>query len=70
MKLVELEGDRRGEEIVAVLTTEGLEDMLAHLLLRQQSGCRNGKTWSMVQAEGEDEVLEGLYPGEGFPSLL
>ena len=37
VKLSDLEGDRRGEDIAAALATEGLEDMSTHLLLRRRS---------------------------------
>ena len=46
--LVEPEGDWRGEDIAAAMATEGLEDMLAHLLPRRRSWCRDGRTWSMI----------------------
>ena len=35
--LSETEGDQRGEEIVAALATEGLEDMSAHFLPLRRS---------------------------------
>ena len=35
--LVELEGDRRGEDIAAAMATEGLEDMSARFLLQRHS---------------------------------
>ena len=47
--LVEPEGDRRGDDIVAAMATEGLEDILAHFLPLQRSWCRDGRTWSMVR---------------------
>ena len=53
VKLSETEGDQRGEDIAAALVTEGLEDMSAHILLYQSSWCRDGKTWSMIQAGRE-----------------
>ena len=49
VKLSELEGDRRGEDIAADMATEGLEDMSAHLLLRRSSWCRDRRTWSMIR---------------------
>ena len=53
MKLSEPEGDQRGEDIVAALAMEGLEDMAAHFLLRRHSWCRDGRTWSMIRAGRE-----------------
>ena len=35
VKISDLEGDRRGEEVMAALTTERLEDMLYHIFLRR-----------------------------------
>ena len=35
VKISGLEGDRRGEEVMAALTTERLEDMLYHIFLRR-----------------------------------
>ena len=46
--LVELEGDRRGEDILAALATEGLEDMSEHVLPQRLPWCRDGRTWSMI----------------------
>ena len=43
------ENDRRGTELVAALTEVGLEDMVAHFLLRQRRWCRERRTWKMVQ---------------------
>ena len=37
VNLSDPEGDRRGENIMAAMATEGLEDMLAHFLLCQHS---------------------------------
>ena len=37
VKLLEPEGDQRGEEITVALTTEGLEDMSSHFLPRRIS---------------------------------
>ena len=53
VKLLDPEVDQRGKEIVAVLATEMLEDIPDHFLLRQRSWFRDGRTWSMVQAERE-----------------
>ena len=47
--LAEPEGDRRGEDIAAALSTEGLEEMPAHFLPRQRPWCQDGRTWSMLQ---------------------
>ena len=35
---------------MATLATEGLEDILAHLLPRWRSWCGNRRTWSMIRA--------------------
>ena len=70
MKLSDPEGDRRGEEIVAALTTEGLEDMSAHFLPRRHSWCWDGRAWSMVREGGGGEFPYGLHPMDGSPSLL
>ena len=48
VKLLEPEGDWRGEEIAAALTTEGLEDMLSHSLLLRSSWFQDRRTRSMV----------------------
>ena len=48
MKLSDLEGYRRGEDIAAALSTEVLKDMLAHFLPRRRSWCRDGRTWNMI----------------------
>ena len=48
MKLLEPEGDRRGEEITSYLTMEGLEDILVHFLPLQRPWFQDGRTWSMV----------------------
>ena len=53
VKLSEPEGDRRGEEITALITTEGLEDMSDHFLPRRRSWCRDRRMWSMVRAVRE-----------------
>ena len=37
VNLVDPEGDRRGEDIAAVMETESLEDMLVHFLPRRRS---------------------------------
>ena len=52
VNLAEPEGYWREEEIAAVLTTAGLEDMSAHFLLQRRPWCRYGRTWIMVWAEG------------------
>ena len=52
-KLVEPEGDRRGEDIAAALATEVLEEMSAHFLPQQHPWCRDGRTWSMIRKERE-----------------
>ena len=49
VNLSEPEGDRRGEDIVAAIATEGLKDMLANFFLRRRSWCRDGSTWSMIR---------------------
>ena len=49
VNLAEPEGDWREEDIAATLATEGLEDMSEHFLLRWRRGCRDGRTWSMLQ---------------------
>ena len=36
INFAETEGDRREEDIVATLATEGLEEMAAHFLLRRR----------------------------------
>ena len=53
VKLSETEGDRRGDDTVAALETEGLEDMSVHFLPRRRSWYRDGRTWSMIQAGKE-----------------
>ena len=47
--LGEVECDRRGAEISAALTEAGLEDMLAHFLLRKRRWGRERRTWAMVR---------------------
>ena len=42
------EGDQREEEIVAVLTTTGLEDKSAHFLPQRRPWCRYGRTCRKV----------------------
>ena len=37
VKMSDLEGDRRGEDITEALATEGLKDMSEHFLPRQRS---------------------------------
>ena len=49
INLEDTEGYQREEEIVAVLMTSGLEDMLAHFLPQQRPWCQDSRTWSMVQ---------------------
>ena len=49
INLAEPEGDRREEDIVAALVTEGLEDMAAHFLLQRRRWYRDGRTWCMLQ---------------------
>ena len=47
-KILEPEGDRRGEDITSALDKEGLEDISAQLLLRRRSWCQDGRMWIMV----------------------
>ena len=47
--LTEPDNDRRGTEIAAALTEEGLEDMAAHFLPRQRKWGRERRIWSMVR---------------------
>ena len=47
--LTDPKNDRRGTEIAAALTEEGLEDMAVHFLPRQRRWGRERRTWSMVQ---------------------
>ena len=47
--LADPEKDRRGTEIVEAMTEAGIEDMTAHLLLRQGRWGRERRTWSMVR---------------------
>ena len=53
VKLSKPEGDRRREDIAAALATEGLKDMSAHFFPRRRPLCRDGRTWSMIQAGRE-----------------
>ena len=53
VKLSEPKGDRREEDILAVLATEGLEDLSAHFLPCRRSCFRDGRTWSMIEAGRE-----------------
>ena len=53
VKLSDVEGDRREEEIVEALTTEGMGDMLTHFLPLRRPLCWDGRTWIMVQAGRE-----------------
>ena len=61
--LSEPEGDRRGEDIVAAMSTEGLGDMLAHFLLSRRSWCREGRTWSMIREGREVRSLTDYILG-------
>ena len=47
--LEDSESDRRGTEIAAAMTAEGLEDMMAHFLPRKRRWGRERQTWSMVR---------------------
>ena len=49
VKLSDPEGDQRGKDIAAAMETEGLEDMLVHLLPHWLLWCRDGRTWSMIR---------------------
>ena len=49
MTLTEPENGRRGTDIAAALTEEGLEDMATHFLLHQRKWVRESRTWSMVR---------------------
>ena len=42
--LAEPEGDQRGEDIATAMATEGIEDMLAHFILRRRSWCPDRRT--------------------------
>ena len=53
VKLLESEGDERGEYTVSSLATEILEDMLAHSILRRRSWCWDWRIWSMIRAGRE-----------------
>ena len=53
VKLSELEGDRRVEDIAAALETEGIKDMSTYFLPHRRSWCRDGRTWSMIWAGRE-----------------
>ena len=47
---LEITGGRgRDEEIVAVVATAGLEDILEHLLPQRRPWCRDKRIWEMVQ---------------------
>ena len=48
-KLFKTEGDPRGEEITEMLATEGLEDILTHVIPRLRSQFRDGRMWSMIR---------------------
>ena len=67
--LAEKEGDRRGEDIVASLATEVLEDTSTHFLPELRPWFRDGRTWGMIQEGGGGGVPDGLHPGDEFPSL-
>ena len=47
--LTDPENERRGTEIAVALAEEGIEDMVAHFLLRQRKWVRERRTWSMVR---------------------
>ena len=47
--LEDLESNRRGTDIVAVMTAEGVEDMTANFLPRKRRWGRERRTWSTVQ---------------------
>ena len=49
VNLLETEGDWRGEDIAAAMSTEGLEEMSAHFLPRRRSWFRDGRTWGMIR---------------------
>ena len=65
MKLSEPEGDRRGEDIVAALSTEGLEDMLVHFLPLRRSWCRDRRTWIVIrmgrEVRSRTDYILGTY---------
>ena len=42
------EGDRRAEEILETIATEGLEDMAQHFLPWERRWCRDRRTWRML----------------------
>ena len=52
-KLSDTEGDWRGEEIAAMIASEGLKDMSEHFLPRQRSRIRYRRIWIMIQAGRE-----------------
>ena len=47
------EGDRRAEDIVATLATEGIEDMAKHFLPQDSRWCRVRRTWKILQNRRE-----------------
>ena len=51
--LADPEGDRRREDIAAVMATEGLEDMSTHFLPRWRPWRWDRRTWSMIK-EGRE----------------
>ena len=53
VNLLETESDQRGEDIVAALATEVLENMPVHFLPLRRLWCWGGRTWSMIQAGRE-----------------
>ena len=51
--LSEPEGDRRVEEILATLATDGIHDMSGHFLPRWHSWLRDRRTWIIIRAGRE-----------------
>ena len=47
------EGDRRAEDILETIATEGLEDMAQHFLPRERRWCRDRRTWGMLRNRRE-----------------
>ena len=58
VNLVEPEGDRMGEYIVAAMEKESLEDMSVHFLPHRRSWRRDGRTWSMLPQGGTVYVTQ------------